>query len=296
MKHHHAHGRRTGHSRRLAMTLALTSGYMIAEIIGGIVANSLALLADAGHMFSDVAALGLSLFALRVATRPPTSTQTYGYYRAEILAALANGSALVVLSIFIVLEAVERLAAPPAVDGPLMLAVACGGLSMNLVGLKILGHESGDSLNVRGAWLHVLSDALGSLGAIASALLVWIAGWRWADPAASVLIALFVVYSAWMLLKETVSVLMEAAPGHIDVDEVRDAMAALPGVLEVHDLHVWTITSGLESLSAHVVAEPGVGHQALLAELRDVLAHRFGIRHVTIQIEGAGFEEGEVCA
>ncbi len=293
-RHHHHH--RRGHSKRLAITLGLTTAYMIAEVVGGLLSNSLALLADAGHMLSDVAALGLSLFALRAATRPATSSQTYGYYRAEILAALVNGAALVVLSVFIVLEAIERLAAPPEVKGGLMLAVATGGLVMNLVGLRVLGSSSGDSLNIRGAWLHVLTDALGSVGAIVSALLVWLLGWTWADPAASVLIALFVVYSAWMLLKETGAVLMEAAPGHIDVDEVRAAMAALPGVLEVHDLHVWTITSGLESMSAHVVTDQGVNSQSLLGELRRVLAGRFGIHHVTIQVETAGFEEGDVCA
>ncbi len=294
--HDHHHDHRHGQRRRLAITLALTTCYMIAEVAGGLISNSLALLADAGHMLSDVAALALSLFAIRAASRPARSSQTYGYYRIEILAALVNGSALVVLAIFIFIEAIERLAQPAEVRGVLMLVVASGGLVMNLIGLRILSGGTSDSLNVRGAWLHVLSDTLGSVGAIVSAILLWQFGWLWADPVASMLIALFVVYSAWMLLKETGAVLMEAAPGHIDVDEVRDAMAALPDVLEVHDLHVWTITSGLESMSAHIVANPEARNQALLGELRALLAHRFGIRHVTIQIEADGFEEGEVCA
>lgn len=274
-------------SRRLAWVLALTCIYMLAEIIGGLLSNSLALLADAGHMLSDAAALALSLFAMWAARRPAPRASTFGYHRAEILAALLNGSVLLVIALFIFLEALQRLRAPAPVAGPLMLAIACGGLVMNLVGLKLLAPGRDANLNVRGAWLHVLSDALGSVGAILAALAIWVGGWVWADPLASIVIAIFVVHSAWSLLRETVAVLMEIAPGHIDVDEVRAAIGTMAPVIEVHDLHVWSITSGMESLSAHVLAHPDSDADALLISIRRLLADRFGIAHVTIQIEKA---------
>ncbi len=268
---------------------------MLAEVAGSWLANSLALLADAGHMLSDAAALALSLFALWAARRPAPSGQTFGYYRAEILAALVNGTVLLVLALFIFLEAIERLRSPQPVVGPLMLAIASGGLAMNLIGLRLLASARTDSLNIRGAFLHVLSDALGSVGAIVSACLIWAFGWYWADPLASLIIAIFVIHSAWALLRETVAVLMESAPGHIDVDRLRDAIAAFVGVSEVHDLHVWTITSGMESLSAHVVADDGADHERLLADLRAMLASQFGIDHVTIQIERAPSDDCRPC-
>lgn len=289
--HHHHGGRASRNRRRLTVTLVFAAVYMLAELIGGLVTGSLALLADAGHMLSDAAALGLSLFAMWIAQRPPTSQRTWGYYRTEILAALANGAALVAISIFILFEAFDRFRHPPEVDAPLMMAIAGGGLIVNLVGLYILSGGRSESLNVRGAWLHVLSDALGSVQAIAAGALIWAFDWRWADPAASVLIALLVVWSAWGLLRETVGVLMEGAPRHIDVDEVRDSLMAIPGVIGVHDLHVWTITSGMESLSAHVVVEDASSHCAKLVEVRSTLHDRFGIDHLTIQIESEELEE-----
>lgn len=289
----HAHGRpgSAGLAPRLAATLGLVVVYMAAEVVGGLLTNSLALLADAGHMLSDAAALGLSLFALWVARRPPDPRRTYGYYRAEILAALANGATLVAIALFIFVEAYGRLGQPPAVLGLPMMAVAAGGLAVNLVGLWVLGAGRSESLNVRGAWLHVLTDALGSVAALGAGALVWGFGWDWADPVASVLIGLLVVYSSWELLREAVTVLMEGAPGHLDVDEVRDALLGLPGVRGVHDLHVWTITSGLESLSAHVVVGGGQAHEELLRRARAVLHERFEIDHVTLQLEPEGFEE-----
>ncbi len=252
--HHHGVRSTAQNRKRLATTLVLAGGYMVAEFVGGLLTNSLALLADAGHMLSDVAALGLSLFALWFATRPATPHRSYGYYRAEILAALANGATLVAIAIAIVVEACGRLRQPPVVQGGLMMGIATGGLLVNLAGLWVLHAGKGESLNVRGAWLHVLTDALGSVGAIVAGLLIWARGWNWADPAMSVLIALLVVYSSWSLLQESVSVLMEWAPRGLDVDAVRDAMRAVPGVVAVHDLHIWTITSGMVSLSAHVEA------------------------------------------
>lgn len=286
--------RRPDNRRRLLLAACLAGGYMLAEIVGGWITNSLALLADAGHMFSDTAALGLSLFAVWLAERPATPRRTYGYYRTEILAALANGAALVAVSLYIFGEAYHRLLNPPEVQGAVMMWIAVGGLVVNLLGLWILSGGKETNLNVRGAWLHVLTDALGSIGAIAAGALIWAFGWNLADPVISALIGLLVIYSAWRLVGESVSVLMESAPRGIDVDEVRNAMVETPGVLEVHDLHVWTITSGLDSLSAHVVIGPS-GHAAtLLGNLRTMLHDRFGIDHLTIQIEPEDFHEREI--
>jgi cobalt-zinc-cadmium efflux system protein len=291
--HGHAHGGTAGaqNKKRLAITLGLVTVYMVAEVVGGLLTNSLALLADAGHMLSDAGALALSLFAIRIAQKPPTPQHTYGYYRTEILAALANGATLVAISIYIFIEAFQRFGEPPHVQGALMMGIAVGGLAINLAGLWILNAGKGESLNVRGAWLHVLTDALGSVGAIAAGALIWAFGWAWADPAASVLIGVLVLYSSWALLKETVAVLMEGTPGHIDVDEVRETIRAVPGVCSVHDLHVWTITSGMVSLSAHVCVEEGQLGQPILRKIRATLHDRFGIDHMTIQLEHEGFEE-----
>lgn len=289
--HDHGGGKRTGNRRRLTLTLVLAVGYMIAEVIGGLLTNSLALLADAGHMLSDVAALAMSVFAIWIAERPPTSQRTYGYYRAEILAALANGATLVAISLFIFVEAYHRLWQPTEIQGAAMLAVAVGGLAVNVIGLWLLHGGRNESLNVHGAWLHVLTDALGSVGAILAAGAIWAFEWKWADPVASILIGLLVIYSSWRLLAESVSVLMESAPKGMDVDAVYRTMKETPGVLAVHDLHVWTITSGLDCLSAHVVAAEGQSHPELLKALRESLHDKFGIDHLTIQIEPEGFEE-----
>ncbi len=297
--HHHGHGHGHGHGsgerqrnkRRLLLTLVLAAIYMVAEVIGGLLSNSLALLADAGHMLSDVAALGLSLAALWIAERPPTAQRTFGYYRMEILAALVNAATLGVVAILIVLEAIERLQAPQAVQGSMMIWIALGGLLMNLLGLWILHGGRSEDLNMQGAWLHVLSDALGSVGAIIAGLLVWAFAWNWADTLISVVIAVLIIHASWNLLREAVAVLMEQAPGGIDVDQVRDSMIASPGVLSVHSLHVWTITSGLHALAAHVTVDDLTHHQHLLKALRDMLHERFGIDHITIQIELEGFEE-----
>jgi cobalt-zinc-cadmium efflux system protein len=288
--HHHHGGSATGNVRRLALTLGLAAVYAVAEVVGGLMTGSLALLADAGHMLSDVAALALSLFALWIARRPATAQRTWGYHRTEILAALANGATLLAISVYVFHEAWERFRNPPAVDAPVMMGIAVGGLLVNLAGLWILSGGRDENLNVRGAWLHVLTDALGSVQAILAGGLIWAFGWSWADPAASVLIAVLVIYSSWALLREAVAVLMESAPAHIDVAEVRDAITSVPGVLAVHDLHVWTITSGMESLSAHLVVEEGREGSLLLAHVRSTLHGRFGIDHITVQLEPEEFE------
>lgn len=290
--HGHGHGHSHGadaNSRRLAIVLVLVLIYMVAEVVGGLLTNSLALLADAGHMLSDAGALSLTLFAIWIARRPATSTHTYGFYRTEILAALVNGATLVAISIYIFAEAIRRIGRPQEVEGGWMMAIAAGGLVVNLIGLWILSSGRSDSLNLRGAWLHVLSDALGSVGALTAGGLILLFGWTWADPVASIVIGILVLYSSWHLLRETVAVLMEGAPGHIDVDEVRDALYRVPGVLSAHDLHVWTITSGMVSLSAHVVTPDDRGIGALLDRIRTMLHDRFGIHHITIQVEPEDF-------
>jgi len=285
MSSHHQQVGDDENKRRLRAVLVLVAAYMVAEVIGGWLTNSLALLADAGHMLSDAGALGLSLFAVRIAQRPPSATRTYGYYRAEILAALANGATLVAISALIFAEAYERFGAPPEVRGGLMMIIASGGLLVNVIGLWILDAGKSGNLNVRGAWLHVLGDLLGSVGAIAAGVLIWAFDWNWADPVASVIIGALVLYSSWHLLREAVAVLLEGAPGHIDVDEVRHSLAGIRGVLAVHDLHVWTIASGRVSLSCHVVAHEQPAPRELLQSMNQLLDERFHIRHTTIQIE-----------
>lgn len=303
--HHHHHGHSHGgagaqNRRRLTFTLLLAAVYMVAEAVGGWYANSLALLADAGHMLSDTGALALSLFAIWIAQKPATPERSYGYYRTEILAALANASTLIAISLWIFVEAYHRLTRPEPVMGVTVMWIAVGGLVVNLVGLAVLHGGKDESLNVRGAWLHMLTDALGSVGAIASGVLIWAFGWTWADPAASLAIGVLVIYSSWSLLGESVGVLLEGTPSHIDLRLVRAAMGEVREVEEVHDLHVWTITSGMDAMSGHVVVRDRIGgrtHTEILAELRTVLHDRFGLEHLTIQIESPEFRQTcEACA
>lgn len=296
----HSHGHAHGHGspttvRRLTITLGLVVVYMLAEVAGGLLSGSLALLADAGHMFSDAAALGLTLFAMWFARRPASTRHTYGYYRAEVLAALVNASTLIAIAIFIFWEAVERMQAPPAVQGTLMMGVAAGGLLVNLAGLWLLHGGRGESLNMRGAWLHVLGDALGSAQALLAGWLILAFGWYWADPVASLLIGLLVIHSSWSLMKESVGVLMESAPAHIDLDQVHTRLLGIPGAVGVHDLHVWTISSGLVALSAHVSADRPSADD--LSALRHDLSHQFGIAHTTIEFDAPDGSDDHVhCA
>jgi cobalt-zinc-cadmium efflux system protein len=291
MSGNHSHGTAVPagtDARRLAWTLGLVLSYAAAEALGGFFSGSLALLADAGHMVSDAAAIALTLFALWFARRPSSSSRTFGYHRAEMLAALVNGASLVGIAVLIVVEAIQRLSQPTAVAGPLMLAIASGGLLVNLAGLYLLRDSDRSNLNMNGAWLHVLTDALGSVQAIVAAVLIALFGWYWVDPLASILIAMLVVYSSWSLLRQSVAVLMEGAPGHIDVDAVREALAAVDGVQEVHDLHVWTITSGFVALSAHLVVSAGAEAPDVLRTSEACLKERFRIRHSTLQIDVGG--------
>ena len=292
MSHDHAHNDRAAPTGRLTIVLGLTLLYMLAEAVGGWLAGSLALLADAGHMLSDAAALGMALFAAWIARRPPTPQHSYGYYRAEILAALANGATLIAIALYVSLEAIERLVDPQEVHGGLMLGIAAGGLLVNLAGVAILFTGRAVNLNVRGAWLHLVTDAAGSVAALAAAGLIAAYGWNWADAVASLAISGLVLYSAWTLVREAVDILMESTPRHIDVDAVRRLLADAPGVVAVHDLHVWAITGGMESLSAHVVIQADQSPRDTMAALRAGLHEWFGIDHITIQIES---EDEEHC-
>jgi cobalt-zinc-cadmium efflux system protein len=282
----HAHAdHRAANRRRLGWALGLAASYTVAEVVGGLITGSLALLADAAHMVSDVGALTLALFASWMASRPGGGRWTFGLARVEILAALAQGGALVAVAILIVIEALGRLEAPSPVMGGGLLLVATGGLLINLAGLWILREGREHSLNVRGAWLHVASDALGSVGAMTAGFLVWRFGWNWADPAASLIISVLVLFSAWKLLRDAVDVLMEAAPRHLEPEQISAALAALPAVQQVHDLHVWSIGSGEISLSCHLVTTDAAASQVLLADAYRLLGTEFGIDHATVQIE-----------
>ena len=270
--------------RRLALALGITATVMIAEAVGGWLAGSLALLADAGHMLADAAALGLALFVARVAQRPATPERSFGLLRLEILAALVNGALLIAIAIGIGIEAWHRLKAPPLVDGPLLLGVAGIGLVANLISLRILHHGHEHSLNQRGAYLHVLGDLLGSVGALAAGAIVVATGWVLADPLISVLITLLVLGSAWRLIKESTDILMEATPNHIALGDVHDRIASVPGVDSVHDLHVWTVTSGVVAMSGHLVVRNPTDNQPVLEAVQGRM-RELGINHVTVQME-----------
>lgn len=270
--------------RRLVLALGITATVMIAEAVGGWLAGSLALLADAGHMLADAAALGLALFVARVAQRPATPERSFGLLRLEILAALVNGALLIAIAIGIGVEAWHRLKAPPTVDGSLLLGIAVVGLVANLVSLRILHHGHEHSLNQRGAYLHVLGDLLGSVGALAAGGIVVATGWVMADPLISVLITLLVLGSAWRLIKESTDILMEATPNHIALGDVHDRIASVPGVDSVHDLHVWTVTSGVVAMSGHLVVRNPTDNQPVLEAVQDRM-RALGINHVTVQME-----------
>lgn len=280
----------------LFWALVLTSSFVVVELVGGILANSLALLADAGHMVSDSAALGLSLFATWIARRPHTERRTFGYHRAEILAALINGGALLVIAAFIVWHALGRLERAPEIAITPMLVVAAAGLVMNLGVLRLLGHHRHHNLNVRGAFLHVLSDALGSLGVVVAAIVMAATGWTAADALVSILIAGLIVAAGVRLVRDTTSVLLESSPKHLDPEKLKADLEGVPGVRDVHDLHVWTVTSGFVSLSCHARLEERTVSDEVLREAMDLLRHRYDIHHVTIQPESSRLhEEGEPC-
>jgi cobalt-zinc-cadmium efflux system protein len=301
--HHHGHSHDHGairpgetdadQTRRLRVALLITFVILLAEVVGGILANSLALLADAGHMLTDVAALGLSLFVSWFSRRPETPKRTYGYLRLEILAAFLNGATLLLISALIIWEAVGRLRQPEPVGGSLMLVVALIGLAANIISAWTLHPASEGSLNVRGAYLHVLGDLLGSVGTVAAAVIIRLTGWLPADPIASVLVTLLIIRGAWALVRESVDVLLESTPAHISLGSVRSQLEAIPGIESVHDLHVWTVTSGVIAMSAHAIVREPERHQHVLEHIHDAM-RLFGIQHVTIQLERSEMYEREL--
>jgi len=268
----------------MKIVLAITAAVMVAEAAGGWLAHSLALLADAGHMLADVAALGLALAVTALAQRPVTAERTFGLLRLEILAALLNGAALIVIALGVGVEAYRRVRSPGDVQGTLLLIVAGVGLAANAMGTAILHRGHDHSLNQRAAYLHIASDLLGSVGAVLAGAIILATGWVQADPIISVLISLLILHSAWRLVKESADVLLEAAPAHIALSDVHDRIASIPGVASVHDLHVWTVTSGVIAMSSHLVVQNPADNQRVLEAVQACLGD-MGIRHVTVQME-----------
>lgn len=279
------------HRRPLFIAFALTGSYMLVEFIVGFSVNSLALISDAAHMGTDVLGLGMALAAITLANRPSTSQRTYGLYRLEVLAALANGILLFAVAGYVLFEAVQRFTDPPQVPGVPLLIVSTIGLVINLISFRLLMAGAKESLNVKGAYLEVLADLLGSVGVIAAAIILLTTGWAYADPIIGVGIGLFILPRTWKLTRQALRILLEVAPPHIDMDELRTAVLAVDGVVEVHDLHVWTITSGMESASGHVVIAADRDYQSVLDSVLTVLRERYHIDHATIQCEPAEFEE-----
>lgn len=274
--------------KSLWIAFLLTSSYMGAEAVGGILTGSLALLADAGHMLTDAGALGLALFAIRYAERPASPQKTYGYLRTEILAALANAVALLLVSGYILYEAWSRFRQPPEVQGAPMMIVAAIGLILNFISMRMLASAAGESLNAKGAYLEVLSDALGSVGVIVAGVIVMTTGWNLADPIIGAGIGLFIVPRTWTLLKESVHILLEGTPARIDLVALEAAVKAVNGVVAIHDIHVWTLTSGWDALSAHVTVADSAGQPRILTELQSLLKKDFEIEHATLQLEEKG--------
>lgn len=293
MSHAHAHLPATGNKKKLALVFGLTLLYLIAEVIGGILTNSLALLADAGHMLTDVAGLGLALFAIKFAERPATPERTYGYYRVEILAAVVNAVVLIGISLYVLYEAYERFRNPPEVQSKAMLIVAVIGLAVNIAGISILRKGSQESLNMKGAYFEVLSDMLTSVGVIIAGAVMWATNWYYADPLISAGIGLFIFPRTWVLLKEAVGVLLEGTPADVNLTALREAISKVQGVAGVHDLHAWSLTSGVNALSVHAVLDDGAKHDEVLAAVCECVMHNFKIAHATIQVESKGCAENE---
>lgn len=301
--HGHAHGAPTSgtaaaaYRGRLRVALSITLTVMVVEIVGGLMADSLALVADAAHMATDAVGLGMALLAIHFANRPPSDNRTFGYARAEILAALANCLLLLGVGGYVLYEAIHRFVTPTDTEGGLTIVFGLIGLVANTISLTLLLHGQKDSLNVRGAFLEVVADALGSVAVIISAVVIMSTGWQAADPIASIVISVMIVPRTWKLLHETLDVLLEAAPKNVDMAEVRAHIVALPGVEDIHDLHAWTITSGMPVLSAHVVVSSDVlnaiGHEKMLHELQGCLGDHFDVEHCTFQLEPSGHAEHE---
>ena len=280
--------------KKLVTVLLLTGGYLVAEIIGGIVTKSLALLGDAGHMLTDVGGLALSLFAITLTQRKASPQKTYGYYRAEILAALTNAVVLIGISFYILYEAYQRFKNPPEVSSKIMLVVAAVGLVVNVIGMMILPKGSKESLNMKGAYFEVLSDMLTSIGVIIAGIIMLTTGWYYADPILSAGIGLFILPRTWILLKDAVGVLLEGTPSDVNVADLQEAIKKIDGVKDIHDLHVWALTSGMNAMSAHVAVNDGISPKIILERIQQLIKADFKIAHTTIQIEEPGFAEEQI--
>ena len=279
--------------RQLAIVFFMTSFYLVVEVIGGFWTGSLALLADAGHMLTDVAGVGLALLAIKFAERPASPERTYGYYRVEILAALTNAVVLILISLYILYEAYQRFKNPPEVESGWMLGVASVGLAINIVGVMILRAGSKESLNMKGAYFEVLSDMLTSIGVIIAGVIMLTTGWYYADPLISAGIGLFILPRTWILLRDAVGVLLEGTPSDVNIVKVRESLSTIEGVAEIHDLHVWSLTSGVNALSVHAVLGDGAEHDDVLTRVHEHCVEEFKITHVTVQTERKGFASHE---
>ena len=284
-------------SQRLKITLVIVVVIMVAEVIGGALSNSLALLGDAGHMLVDALALGMSLLAIRIARRPATATKTYGYHRVEIMAALANGVTLVLVAVYIFYEAYQRFLNPPVVQTTLMLVVATIGLLANLIGIWLLKGVSRGNLNIKAAFWHVLGDTISSVGVIVAGIIIAITGWGVVDPSIAVFIGVIILWGAVRLVRESVDILLEAVPKHIQMDKVIETIKNVPGVEDVHDIHIWTITSGMHALSAHLLIEDQTVSRSaeIVKTVNQDLARYFDIGHTTLQIESPNCPTGLIC-
>lgn len=293
MGHNHAPSAAGKNKRNLTTVFGLTTLYLVAEVVGGLWTGSLALLADAGHMLTDVAGLGLALLAIKFAERPASPERTYGYYRVEILAALTNAVVLISISLYILYEAYERFRNPPEVQSGTMLLVAGIGLAVNIAGIFILRAGSTESLNMKGAYFEVLSDMLTSIGVIIAAVIMLTTGWYYADPLISAGIGLFILPRTWLLLRDAVGVLLEGTPSDVNLTAVREGVASVAGVAGIHDLHVWSLTSGINAMSVHAVLAEGAAHDDVLTRVRQHVTSNFKINHVTVQVESAACAENE---
>jgi cobalt-zinc-cadmium efflux system protein len=294
MSYSHSHSQKGARSLKLA--ISITAGWFAIELMGGLYTNSLALLADAAHMLTDCAALGLSYFALKISARPATPEKTYGFLRAEILAALANGIVLILIAFGIFHEACQRLWAPPEVKSLPMLWIAATGLLANLATAALLFQSRKENLNLRAAFLHVMGDTLGSIGAIAAGILMWTLRWYWADPVISIIVGALILFSAWKLTSESVDVLLESVPRHLDIALILEDLKSIPGVSSVHDLHVWSIASAATAMSCHVVMKPETDPGTMLEDAVRMMREKYSIEHTTIQVELAGWASSRHCA
>ena len=285
----HAHRERaSGDQRRLLVVIVFGLAVLVAEVVAGYVANSLALLSDAAHMSTDVAALALAYAASRIATRKPTGSKSYGYYRAETVAAFVNALALWLLTAYFLVEAYQRLRDPPPVDGLLVALVGGGALVANLAMAAILHGRHEHSVNMRGAYLHILSDALGSVAALAAGLGILFFGWTWLDPVVTLLIGVLIVIWTWRLTRDSLHILLEGTPARVSHDQVKATIERVPGVLAVHDLHVWSLTTGMDNLSAHVLVGDAAQGPSIVRAIRDTLVAEHKLAHVTIEVETEG--------